>query len=93
VSSASIAERILESVASFEAEASSAWLVKSSIETHSSAFEGVPRLLTDRLTELGLELLREDLSEIEREQLGWSDKSGETASLIKDTLKTICRYA
>lgn len=93
MSNASIVERILDSVASFEAGSSSASLVNSSIEVHSPGFEGSPRTLTDRLNELGLKLLREDLSEFESEQLGWPNETRETICQIKETLRAIATLA
>jgi hypothetical protein len=86
MSNASIASRILEVVLAFESGRGSPFLVNESIELHSPAFAAIPRELIDRLNHLGLTLLKEDLSEFEREQLGWPNRTAETTEAIKGIL-------
>ena len=83
MSNASIASRILQVVVAFEAGEGSSYLVNESIELHSSAFEAIPRETLDQLGQLGLKLLKEDLSELEREQMGWPNNTDETLQKIK----------
>lgn len=89
MSNRSIAQRILEVVESFEAGKSSAFAVNSSIEIHSPAFEAVPGILIDKLDEAGCALLCEDLSDLERAQLGWPDRTAENIRQIKEALHAI----
>jgi hypothetical protein len=93
MSNASITSRILEVVAAFEASKCSAYAVNQSIELHAPAFEGIPREQVDALNALGLKLLTNDVSDLEREQLGWADTSGETIRDIKGLLIAISRLA
>lgn len=93
MSNASIASRILEVVAAFEASKSSAYAVNQSIELHAPAFEGISREKVDALNALGLKLLTNDVSDLEREQLGWTDISGEAIWDIKRLLMAISRPA
>jgi hypothetical protein len=93
VSNLSIAERIFETINLFEAGKSSAFLVNSSIEINSPAFEGVPRELIDKLNEVGYKLLSEDVSDVEREQLGWPNRSAENIHLVKEALHAITAIA
>ena len=85
MSNSSIASRILEIALAFERGESTSFVLNESIELHAPAFEGVDRTIIDNLNKLGHKLLVDDISDYEREMLGW-DKSDETIQNIKAIL-------
>lgn len=66
-----IAVRIAEVVAAYERGEVGATAVTDSIELHEPALENVPRAVRDELHRLSLDLLRQDVSPLEAEMLGW----------------------
>ena len=93
MSNRSISDRILEAVEAFEVGNLSAFMVNESIEVHSPAFEGVPRILIDKLNEAGHTLLSEDISDFEREGLGWPSRTVENIRNVKEALHAIVSWA
>ena len=64
-------------------------MVNESIEVHSPAFEGVPRILIHKLNEAGYTLLIEDTSDLEREELGFPNRTAENIRNVKEALHAI----
>jgi len=89
MSNHSIVQRILDTLADFEAGTASAFCVNESIDLHSTALESVPREKIDKLRALGTKLFVEDFSDLEREQMGWEDESAETVRLMREVLDSI----
>ena len=67
----SIAARIAEVVAAHERGDTGAKAVADSIELYEPALEGIPRAVRDELHRLSVELIREDVTPLEAEMLGW----------------------
>jgi hypothetical protein len=65
-----IASRILEVLAAYERGEASAFLVAQSIELHEPAMEGVSQSARERLHRLSVQVIQEDASPLEQEQLG-----------------------
>ncbi len=89
MSNHSIIQRILQTVAEFEAGTTSAFTVDESIELHRTSLESVPRESMDKLRALGAKLLSEDFSDLEREQMGLDDETADTIQLIREILNSI----
>jgi hypothetical protein len=70
MSNTSIARRILEIVAAFERGEAPASAVAASLELHEPALEAVPRDLRDRLHNLSLKIIEEDVTPQEQLLLG-----------------------
>lgn len=83
-----IANRILEAVAAFERGDVGATAVAGSVELHEPALEGVSRVIRDRLHELSVEMIRQDLSLLEQEMLG-VEPIREAAKALKVLLEDI----
>jgi len=65
-----IANRIAEVVAAFERGDVGATAVAESVELHEPALEGISREVRDRLHQLSVEVVKQDLSPLELEMLG-----------------------
>lgn len=65
-----IASRVLEVLAAFERGEVGSTVVAESVELHEPALEGVPRSVRDNLHRLSVQVINEDLSPLEQEQLG-----------------------
>ena len=85
MSNSSIASRILDVALAFEKGESTSHALNESIELHTPAFEGIDRNIIDNLNKLGYKLLTDDISDYERQILGW-DKSDKTIQEIKAIL-------
>lgn len=70
MSNASVAKRILESVAAYESGHSIASSVATSIDLHEPAFEAVSRELRDRLHTLSVQVIEQDVTPQEEALLG-----------------------
>ena len=88
MSNASIAKRILEAIKGFEAGKLSASAIAESIELHEPALESVDRRVRDKLHELSVQALEQDLTPFEEETLGLQ-ASRNAVNALKELLASI----
>ncbi len=71
MSNKAIINRILEIIDAFEHGDASALAVAASVELHEPALEAVSRAARDEMHALSVEVIKQDVSPIEEEMLGW----------------------
>lgn len=71
MSNASIAQRILQTIAAYERGEVGSTSVADSIELHEPAFEDLKRDIRNHIHRLSLEIVKQDISPLEEEMLGW----------------------
>lgn len=88
MSNRTIAKRITEVIAAYERREVGAALVAESVELHEPALEGVSRTLRDTLHTLSVEVIKQDVSPLEREVLGLQP-TREALEALKAVLRSI----
>lgn len=73
MSNKSVIDRILEIIEAFEHGDTCASAVAASVELHESALEAIPREVRDKMRALSVEVIKQDVTPIEEEMLGWKD--------------------
>jgi hypothetical protein len=70
MSNETIAKRILEVIEAYETGKTSASSVAQSVELHEPAMESIPKATRDKLHELSLKIMDQDVSPLEEKILG-----------------------
>lgn len=88
MSNRSIATRIMEVVAAYEAKQVGASAIARALELHEPAFEALPRTVRDEMHHLSVQIIRDDVTPLEEAQLGFKS-DGVAISRLRALLQSV----